>query len=65
MNPKYRIIYLLIGFIGLIALIGYTISNFPDNINPAFILLITIPDMVFFYLAYKTYPVESEMKRTR
>lgn len=57
MNPKYRSLYLLIGFVGL-AFLGYdAFTNYPD-LNPARILLISFPDMVFFYLAYKTYPVE-------
>jgi hypothetical protein len=57
MNPKYRAFYLLGGAIGLVLLIYQAITTYPD-INPANVLIITIPDMVFLFLAYKTYPVE-------
>jgi hypothetical protein len=60
MNPKFRILYLLLGFSGLIYLGYYVISSFPD-FNPVGVLLITIPDIVFFALAYKTYPVENDL----
>ena len=57
MNPKYRVFYLLGGAAGLALLIYQSIITYPD-INPASVLIITIPDMVFFFLAYKTYPAE-------
>jgi len=57
MNPKFRVLYLSIGFIGLAILIYDAIATFPD-INEKVVLLITIPDMVFFFMAYKTYPPE-------
>jgi hypothetical protein len=64
-NPKFRPLYLIGGFIGLAMLIYQIAIDLPD-INPGFILLITIPDMAFFFLAYKTYPeeevVESKVK---
>jgi len=63
MNPKFRSIYLLLGFTGLLYLVYHAISTFADGINPISVLLIAIPDMVFFFLAYKTYPVENEVKR--
>ena len=63
MNPRYRFLYLLFGFAGLLFLIYHAISTFSDGINPGAILLIAVPDMVFFFLAYKTYPIESEAKR--
>jgi hypothetical protein len=67
MNPKYRSIYLLLGFAGLIYLVYQIIANFAlfgtDGINPVSILLIAIPDMALFFLAYKTYPAESTVKR--
>lgn len=63
MNPKYRTIYLTLGFAGLLYLIYHAISTFTDGINPAAILLIALPDLVFFFLAYKTYPVEGDAKR--
>ncbi len=57
MNPKYRFFYLLGGAIGLALLVYNAITTFPD-IDPVNTLVITVPDMLFFYLAYKTYPVE-------
>jgi len=69
MNPKYRSIYLLLGFAGLGYLIYHIIATFTlfgaYAINPGTVLLIAIPDMVFFFLAYKTYPIEGEVKRSR
>jgi len=64
MNPKFRYLYLLGGVAGLALLIYQAITTFPD-INPIHILVITIPDMVFFFLAYKTYPEERSVKRYR
>ena len=61
MDTKYRTLYLLFGFSGLAFLIFHIIVNFED-INPANVLMITIPDMVFFFLAYRTYPAENESK---
>ncbi len=57
-SPKLRAVYLIGGFIGLFLLIFQTISSISD-INPANILLISLPDMLLFYLAYRTYPVEA------
>jgi hypothetical protein len=67
MNPKYRLIYLVLGFAGLIYLIYHVASTISDGdgINPGAILIISIPDLVLFFLAYKTYPIESEVKRSR
>ncbi len=62
MNPKYRVFYLSVGAIGLILLFYQIISNLPD-IDPVRILLIAVPDMLFVFLAYKTYPPEPESKR--
>jgi lipopolysaccharide export LptBFGC system permease protein LptF len=63
MNPRYRFIYLLFGFAGLAFLIYHIVSTFSETLNPGAILLIAVPDLVFFFLAYKTYPIESEVKR--
>jgi hypothetical protein len=64
MNPKYRYLYLSIGAIGLI-LLGYQIiSNLPE-IDPVRVLLIAVPDMLFVFLAYKTYPPDPEAKSCR
>ena len=57
MNPKYRSLYLLIGFAGF-AFLGYDAFIAYPDINPLRVLLIAFPDMVFFFLAYRTYPVE-------
>ncbi|WP_428330541.1 hypothetical protein [Mucilaginibacter sp.] len=57
MNPKFRNLYLFLGFIGL-AFLAYELVDTYADINPLSILLISLPDMVFFYLAYKTYPAE-------
>lgn len=62
MNPKYRYLYLSVGAAGLILLIYQIISNLPE-IDPVRILLIAVPDMLFVFLAYKTYPPETETKR--
>jgi hypothetical protein len=62
MNPKYRYLYVLVGGIGFVFLFYYAISNFTD-IDPARILAIAVPDMLFFFLAYKTYPPEPLTKR--
>jgi hypothetical protein len=59
MDPKYRTLYLLLGFAGLAFLIFHLITTFQD-LNPVSVLSITVPDMVFFLLAYKTYPIEKE-----
>jgi hypothetical protein len=37
-------------FLGCDSFIGYR------DIDPDRVLLIAVPDMIFFYLAYKTYP---------
>jgi hypothetical protein len=62
MNPKLRPFYLFAGFLGLGYLIFYIMSTIAD-INPLNTLLISVPDMVFFFLAYKTYPAEAEEPR--
>ncbi len=63
MNPKYRPLYLLLGIAGLFLLFYYGLTTFPD-VNPINILCITVPDMLFVYLAYKTYP-DTKQKRAR
>ena len=62
MNPKYRPIYLSLGFAGLIILIYHILSNLSD-LNPVTILTISLPDMAIFLLAYRTYPIEEEVPR--
>ena len=57
MNPKFRYVYLLGGTAGLVLLVYQSITTYPD-INPLHVLLITVPDLVLFFLAYKTYPIE-------
>lgn len=55
MSTRFRIVYLLIAFLGL-GFLGYLAINTYPYINFGHILLATSGDMVFFYLAYKTYP---------
>jgi hypothetical protein len=62
MNPKYRYLYLFVGAIGFFLLFYQIIGNLPE-IDPVRILLISVPDMLFFYLAYKTYPPEPEKEQ--
>lgn len=57
MNYVFRFVYLLLGIAGLVLLGYHVIETFPD-VNPIDILVITIPDLLFFFLAYKTYPDE-------
>ncbi len=64
MNPKYRSLYLMIGFAGLIFLAYDIIMAFPE-INPGRVLMIALPDMLFFFLAYRTYPSEHGVKDGR
>ena len=55
MDAKFRVLYLVVGTAGLIYLVYFLIATFP-NADPMRVLVITIPDMLFFFLAYKTYP---------
>ena len=62
MNSKYFALYLMIAFTGLIFLACDSFISYSD-IEPGRVLLIALPDMVFFYLAYKTCPAEKEAAR--
>ena len=62
MNPKFRYVYITAGAAGLALLVYHIIDTFPDT-DPVYVLLITIPDIILFYLAYKTYPAEPKPKR--
>jgi hypothetical protein len=55
MDAKFRWVYLPVAGAGLIYLVYTAITTFPD-IDVERVLLITIPDMLFFFLAYRTYP---------
>lgn len=58
-----RIFTLTVAVAGLFVFGYYVFTHFPD-LDPAIILGITLPDMVFFYLAYRTYPhQESPVRR--
>jgi hypothetical protein len=46
----------LIGFSGVIGLAYLIVDTYPF-IDPGYVLLIAAADMVFFFLAYKTYPL--------
>ena len=61
MSPKFRPIYLILGFSGFFVLIYHIIVTLPD-IDPENVLAIALPDMVIFYLAYRTYPVQEEVE---
>jgi hypothetical protein len=65
MNTKLRYLYLIIGAAGLVLLFYYIFSNLSDlsEIDPVHILFIAVPDLVFFFLAYKTYPPEPDSRR--
>jgi hypothetical protein len=63
MSPKYRPIYLVLGFAGLLILIYHIATNLFEY--PGTVLMIAIPDMIVFFCAYKTYPVESGMELER
>ncbi len=56
MNAKFRYLYIICGLLGLAGLIYLLIDSYPD-INPIYVLAVSVPDMIFFFLAYKTYPV--------
>ena len=62
MNAKYFTLYLMIAFAGLIFLALDSFIGYRD-IDPARVLLIAIPDMILFYLAYKTCPSEKQPVR--
>jgi hypothetical protein len=55
MDTKFRFLYLLVAGAGLVYLFYFVITTFP-NVDLARVLLITIPDMLFFFLAYRTFP---------
>jgi hypothetical protein len=55
MSTRFRVVYLLIAFVGLGFLFYLAYATYP-YINFGHILLATSGDFVFFYLAYKTYP---------
>lgn len=57
MITMFRLLYVVLGAIGLAVMLLEVIVDFND-INPGKIFLIALIDMVFFYLAYKTYPEE-------
>ena len=55
MSTKFRFLYLLLGTIGLVLLAYEIIAHLPA-FNPERVLLISLPDMLLFFLAYRTYP---------
>jgi hypothetical protein len=59
MSTKFRVLYLLLGTIGLVLLAYQVIDSYPE-FNPDKVLLIALPDLLVFFLAYKTYPEESK-----
>jgi hypothetical protein len=64
MNFILRFVFFLAGIAGLAFLVYRVIDTFP-NVNPVDVLVITIPDMLLFFLAYKTYPADEGVKKYR
>jgi hypothetical protein len=64
MDAKFRWLYLLVAGVGLVYLVYTAITTFPD-VDVARVLLITIPDMLFFFLAYRTYPETNKVVERR
>lgn len=64
MNLILRYVFTLAGIAGLSLLIYMVVETFPD-INPVDVLIIAIPDMLLFFVAYKTYPAEVPVKKYR
>ena len=54
MNPKFRLLYIIIGALLLISLLVEVIMTYPE-VSPKGVLLNAMPALLFFYLAYKTY----------
>jgi hypothetical protein len=59
-----RTLSLILAFGGLLVLGYYIFIKFPD-IEADTILCITVPDLLFFYLAYKTYPEPANQRTGR
>ncbi|WP_428330877.1 hypothetical protein [Mucilaginibacter sp.] len=55
LNSKFRYLYIFIGLAGLGLMVYIVVDSYPF-VNPGYILLTATIDMVFFFLAYKTYP---------
>ena len=64
MNSKFRPLYLLAGFAGLLFLLFRIVADI-QNLDLVLVIAIAVPDMFFFYLAYLTYPPEAETERVR
>ena len=64
MSSLLRFLYLVLGIAGLVLLVYRVIETFPD-VNPIDMLVITVPDMLFFFLAYKTYPEAVKVRKYR
>ncbi|MEN0055333.1 MAG: hypothetical protein AAGC65_16780 [Mucilaginibacter sp.] len=54
MNPKFRLLYIIIGTLLLISLLVEVFITYPE-VSPKGVLLNALPALLFFYLAYKTY----------
>jgi hypothetical protein len=64
MNAKFRPLYLLVGFAGLFFLFFRIIADL-QNLDLVLVISVAVPDMLFFYLAYLTYPPEADTERYR
>jgi len=64
MNAKFRPLYLLVAFAGLLFLFFRIVADI-QNLDLVLVISIAVPDMFFFYLAYLTYPPEADIERYR
>ena len=51
--------------LGGLVFLGYYLYVHMPYPEPSIVLGITLPDMLFFYLAYKTYPATDDVPRRR
>ncbi len=62
MNAAIRLVYLLLGFAGLVFAANYMITSFP-TVNPAGMLLITVSVLILFFVTRRSYSSETEAKK--
>lgn len=59
MNPKFLVLYVVFGIIGLL-LAGYKLITTYPNVSTGRVALDIIVALFFFYLAYKAYHVKKD-----
>ena len=64
LNAKFRMLYICCGIVGYMLLFYYMIETLPYS-NYAVIMTIAAIDMIFFSLAYKTYPAKKSNRAFR